>query len=141
MKTELQKALAKIAPSIAIRTIWGHDTDMHPDIRKDCDGMDDENPDDWQCWQSEVRATAIVNGEEIHGSASMGGTWEKSGDNPAVSNLEISGYENQMTVEALDDLRHAIPADIPLEHQLYADIDAAIVHCQKEAQPHAETPA
>lgn len=110
MKTELQKQLAKIAPSICIQTLWEHDHDCR-DIRDDCDGFDDEDPDDWQAWQSEVRATCIHEGEEITGSAYLGGTWEKAGDHPETSNPEISGYEHQMTVEALDELAKGLPAD------------------------------
>lgn len=128
MKTALQKALAAIAPSIAIRTKWEHDPDLR-DIRKDCDGMDDEDPDDWQAWQSEVRATAIVNGEEITGSAYMGGTWEKSDDHPETSNPEISGYENQMTVEALEDLARQGEGE-----NLANEIEAAIAHCKAESE-------
>ncbi len=105
MKTKLQKTLATIAPSVSIRTIWEIDPD-HYDIRKDCDGFDDENSEDWKCWQSEVRATAIIDGEEISGSAYLGGTWEKADDSPEESNPEISGYENQMTVEALESSNH-----------------------------------
>lgn len=104
MKTKLQTALATIAPSIAIRTIWKHDTNEDDSIFSEGWALHGENPDDWQAWQSEVRATAIVNGEEVTGSAYLGGTWEKAGDGPATSNPEISGYENQMTVEALEDL-------------------------------------
>jgi hypothetical protein len=103
MKTKLQLALTRRLPSIAICTVWEHDEDCR-DIRKDCDGMDDENPDDWQAWQSEVRATMIQEGEEITGSAYLGGTWEKAGDIPEESNPTISGYEDQMTVEALEEL-------------------------------------
>jgi hypothetical protein len=126
MKTPLQIALATIAPSISIRTIWEHDPDMH-DIRKHCDGFDDEDPDDWQAWQSEIRATAICNGEEITGSAYLGGTWEKAGDNPAESNPDISGYENQMTVEALEDLPE-------LSEDLAAQVCAAIEYLKQEAR-------
>ncbi len=123
MKTELQKALAALAPSIAIRTIWEYDPDLR-DIRKDCDGFDDENPDDWQAWQSEVRATAIVGGEEITGSAYLGGTWEKYGDNPAESNPDISGYELDMTLEALEELRDAAPVEsVILGDQIAAAMD------------------
>ena len=113
MKTTLQKHLTTLAPSVSIVTIWEHDPDLH-DIREDCDGFDDENPDDWQAWQSEVRATAIVSGEEITESAYLGGTWEKAGDNPAVSNPEISGYELDMTREALEELRNAAPVEAVL---------------------------
>lgn len=120
MKTELQKVLSKIAPSVCIQTIWEHDPDLF-DIRQDCDGLDDEDPDDWQAWQSEVRASAIADGEEISGSAYLGGTWEKAGDNPEESNPKISGYERQMTEEALRELGQQTT-----EETLSAQIIAAI---------------
>ena len=113
MKTTLQKALAEIAPNISIQTIWEHDADLR-DIRQDCDGFEDENPNDWQAWQSEIRATAIRDGEEITGSAYLGGTWEKAGDLPEYSNPSISGYELQMTEEALEALAVERPHTIDL---------------------------
>lgn len=124
MKTKLQQALAKIAPHISIRTEWEHDPDCR-DIRKDCDGFDDEDPDDWQAWQSEVRATAICDGDELTGSAYLGGTWEQAGDNPAESNPDISGYEPQMTAEAIEELQKQLPAT---ESALHAQIVAALAH-------------
>ena len=126
MKTELQKTLAAIAPSISIRTIWKHDPDSGP-ISKDCDGFDSSEDDEWEAWQSEIRATAIMNGEEITGSAYLGGTWEKFGDNPAVSNPEISGYENQMTQEALEDMPEAT-------EEIAAQICAAIEYLKAESR-------
>ena len=123
MKSKLQQDLASICPSVNIETTWTHDTDIHPDIRKDCDGMDDEDPADWQCWRSEVKASAIVNGEVITGSDYLGGTWERAGDYPWQSNPEISGYEASMTVAALEDLLAAI--DDP---ELTEEISAAITH-------------
>ena len=101
MKSPLQKQLAALFPSICIRTIWEHDTDTHPDIRKDCDGFEDEDPDEWQAWRSEVRVSVIAGGEEISASEYMGGTWEKWDAIPAESNPDISGYEMQMTRDAL----------------------------------------
>jgi len=103
MKTKLQKQLATIAPSISISTAWEPDPDFE-DIRKDCDGFDDENPEDWQAWQSKITAKTITQGEEVEGNASLGGTWERVGDNPHESNPTISGYEPQMTIEALHEL-------------------------------------
>jgi hypothetical protein len=136
MKTALQKTLAAIAPSVSIETHWSHDEDLR-DIRKDCCGMDDENPEDWQAWQSEVRATAIVNGEEVSGSDYLGGTWEKAGDVPSESNPEISGYENQMTVDALQDL---LSAFVPTVHRkLATEIRNAIAHCESIARADYET--
>lgn len=107
MQTELQKDLAKIAPNISIRTIWEEDPDSWSewrDLSKPGNCFENESRDDWQPWQSEIRATAICDGREISGSAYLGSTWEKAGDNPAVSNPEISGYERQMTEEALREL-------------------------------------
>lgn len=126
MKTPLQKRLATLAPHVRIQTIWTHDPDLR-DIRKDCDGFDDVDPDDWQAWQSEIRATAIVNGEEVSGSAYLGGTWEKAGDDPWVSNPDISGYEPQMTKEALRELATQIGeihGDCETLDQIAAAIDA-----------------
>lgn len=131
-KTTLQLALAKVAPSICIRTLWEHDPDMR-DIRKHCDGMDDEDPDDWQAWQSEVCATAIVAGRPVSGSAYLGGTWEKAGDDPAESNPDISGYEPDMTREALQELRGGIEEVNP-ESPLLAEIDAALTAIKTAAE-------
>lgn len=126
MKTELQKTLAKIAPSIQIRTIWSHDPDCL-DIREECDGFDDENPEDWQAWQSEIEVSAIIEGETRSASEYLGGTWEKSGDLPEYSNPDISGYEPQMTVEALEGLLKFISVEFS---QLEAEIRAAIARIQ-----------
>jgi hypothetical protein len=135
MKTKLQMHLAAIAPSISIETIWSHDdSESFADpINKDWTKGEDE--DDWQCWQSEIRASVIVNGEVVTGSAYMGGTWEKYGDDPHVSNPEISGYEDQMTVEALEEL-------IGKAHEWRAPVKAAmaaIAECKRLAREAYET--
>lgn len=117
MKTKLQQKLATVAPYLAIQTIWEHDTDLY-DIREDCDGMDDEDPADWQAWDSEIRVTAVKDGEEITASEYLGGTWEKAGDVPEESNPEISGYEHQMTVAALEDMEIQVSGDAVLENQV-----------------------
>lgn len=129
MKTALQLALATVAPSVSIVTLWEHDPDAQATWSPAC--MGDEDPDDWTPWQSEVRATAILQGEEITGSGYLGGTWEKAGDNPAESNPEISGYENHMTEEALCELMDQI-RPIP-NHPLRVEIQAAIDLCQSIA--------
>jgi hypothetical protein len=132
MKTTLQKHLATLAPSIAIQTIWEHDPDSRfSELTGPGCAFENEEPDDWQAWQSEIRAAAIVSGEEITGSAYLGGTWEKSGDNPAESNPEISGYENQMTVEALEELRDTAPPESVL---LGDQIAAALDYLKAEAR-------
>ena len=103
MKTNLQKHLATLAPSLSIVTIWEPDQDSGP-ISSECDGFTPAEDYGWEAWQSEIRATAICGGEEVTGSAYLGGTFEKFGDDPARSNPEISGYENQMAEEALGEL-------------------------------------
>lgn len=111
MQTQLQKELAKIAPNICIETIWTEDPDSWSEWRelsKPGNCFDGEDRDDWQPWQSQIRATCICNGRTCVGSDYLGGTWEKSGDNPAVSNPEISGYERQMTEGALRELGEQI---------------------------------
>lgn len=120
MKTELQKQLAQVAPYIAISTFWEHDNDCGP-ISKDCDGYTAEDDEDWQAWNSNICAKAVVNGDEIEGNAYMGGTWEKVGDLPEVSNPDISGYEAQMTVEALVELGQQIN-DLIISNQVIAAI-------------------
>jgi hypothetical protein len=46
----------------------------------------------------------IQGGEEDSAFASLGGPWEKAGDLPEESNPDISGYEPDMTREALEEL-------------------------------------
>lgn len=96
---DLIAELAKVAPSIAIETTWEKDTDARWDMDPSCG-----DPDDFTAWQSEVRASAIVNGQLVSGSAYLGGTWIKYGESPAKVNPEISGYLPQMIDEALQDL-------------------------------------
>lgn len=116
--SELLTTLAALAPSIAIETHWEHDTDIHPDIRKDCDMLADTDPDDWQAWRSEVRATAIINGKEVSGSDYLGATWEHSCDHPAKSNPEISGYLPQMIQEAVKELGKQVATGHPVQREI-----------------------
>lgn len=125
MKTKLQLQLTSIAPSISIETFWSHDDDSGP-ISKECDGFDPSEDDEWQAWNSEIKATAIIDGNKVSGSAYLGGTWEKQGEHPSVSNPEISGYEPQMTEEALDDLK------VYCDAKTIRQIDKAISLIKKE---------
>lgn len=135
MKTPLQKQLVKVAPSIHIETIWEHDPDCEREFKElsrnpgDC--FHGEDRDDWEPWQSEIRATAIINGELVSGSAYLGGTWEQAGDNPWKSNPEISGYESQMTVEALKELATQI-GEVMGEMPILNEIGGAIAHINSQ---------
>ncbi len=131
MKTKTKPALlatlAKVAPSISIQTDWSPDCDMF-DIRKHCDGYENEDPNDWQAWQSEVSAKAILDGREVSGSDYLGGTWEKACDHPAKSNPDISGYFPDMVREALSDLSRQLITvnDTKQKIELCEQIEAAI---------------
>lgn len=103
--TLLLERLAAVAPQIAIETIWQYDHDEP----WEGDWTKGEDQADWQCWQSEVRASAICAGQLIEGSAHLGGTWEKYGDCPSRTNPDISGYLPQMIDEALDELKLQCP--------------------------------
>lgn len=118
--------LAKVAPYISISTLWEHDIVCGP-ISKDCDGFTPDQDDDWQAWRSNICCTAIVEGHEFEGNAYLGGTWEKVGDLPEVSNPDISGYEAQMTVEALEEL-YSKTEDETIQKQ----VDAAIELCKDQ---------
>lgn len=120
-RTKLQTALSKIAPHISIHTIWEHDPYCQ-DITKECDMPPETDSDDRQGWQSEVRATCIQDGDEVTGSAYLGGTWEKAGDLPEDSNPTISGYEPDMTKEALQELQERV-TDESLSRQIDAALD------------------
>lgn len=121
MKSELQTRLAAIAPSIVIETIWTHD-DSCGTISQECDGFTPEDDDDWTAWESETRASAIVNGEPVSGSDYLGRTFERYGEDPQAVNPTISGYERGKTEEALRELRLQIPAG----HPILAEIDSAL---------------
>ena len=131
MKTELQKHLTTLCPSISIETVWDHDDSPDMEIFRKGGALEKEDKDDWQCWQSEIRATAIVSGEIITGSDYLGSTWEKYGDSPAESNPEISGYERQMTITALQDLTISFKDETLRYENLLAEIAAAVKYIER----------
>jgi hypothetical protein len=111
MKTTLQKKLAKIAPSICIKTTWSPDPD-----RGEHDG--------WEAWNADITATIIIYGEEVVGRAGMGGVWQAPEDLPWVKNPDVSGYEPQMTQEALAELLWTVSiVDRVLRNQIHSAIE------------------
>ncbi len=96
---KLYATLATLAPSVAFSTLWEHDTDAKWDIEDP--SLD---PRDFQAWQTDTSARAIVDGREIEGNAYLGGTWIEFGEDPAKVNPEISGYLLQKLDEATQDL-------------------------------------
>ena len=126
--TELLAHLVAVAPSIALSTHWSPDPDS--DIFAPGSVFDTEDPDDWQCWQSEVRASAIAAGRLVTGSDYLSDVWERFGDAPAESNPDVSGYLPQMVEEALADL--ANHPDLP--GNLHAEIETARAAVAAEMQ-------
>ena len=125
MKTELQTTLQTLAPSISIETIWIIDGDA--DRMSDaCDGDDPTKDDDWTAWRSEVRATAVLVGDTITGNDYLGGTYERVGDDPAISNPTISGYEAGMVITAVTELLLKAQTDTPQCVALRAEIGAIL---------------
>jgi len=99
MQSPLQKQLATIAPNIAIETIWERDEYMEWDVEDD--SLD---PNDFEAWSAEVRASAIINGKIVIGYSLLGGIWQDRYKKTTVFDPEIDGYERQMTMEALEEL-------------------------------------
>jgi len=108
MKTEnvnrLIEALGTIAPQIEIGVLWSADTCADFRIFDKGNALENEKREDWQPWETEVRATAILNGKRVTGSAYLCGTWEKFGDNPKETNPDVSGYLKSMIGDALAEL-------------------------------------
>ena len=114
-----------LAPSICIETHWS--LDEYADRMSDaCDGEDPENDDDWTAWLSGVRATAVLAGDMIQGTDYLGGTYERIGDDPAITNPEISGYESDMVVNAVTELLLKAQTDTPQCLALRAEIGAIL---------------
>ncbi len=95
----LYAKLATLAPSIAFSTLWEHDTDAKWNI--DDPSLD---RDDFQAWQTDTSARAIVGGKVLEGNGYLCGTWIEFGETPAKVNPEISGYLLQKLDEAAQDL-------------------------------------
>lgn len=108
MSTQLQRNLFRIAPRLTIETLWDPDQDGPRDIRRDCCGFEDENPLDWQAWQSEIKVEVELEDEKLSSSTYLGGIWERVENDPWKSNSDISGYELQMTEEALVELKEKV---------------------------------
>lgn len=121
MKTKLQTTLAGIAPSIHIETIWTPDPDAKSvlrDLREN--GYETAG---LAVWNSEIRVTVVDAAELKTESAYLGGTCEWRGRVPSKSNPDISGYERQMTGEALNTLHARI-----VNTRLRVQIRKALVH-------------
>lgn len=139
MKSELQKELSFIAPHFFVETIWEHDDTASwsrsvSDVGYPGNALADEDPDDWQAWQSEVRVMCVAGGELIESSEYLGGTWEKFGDDPEKTNPDISGYENQMTQECFESTLKKLELMNGCEDQLMKESVEAIEFLKRRAQ-------
>lgn len=125
----LPPELKTAAPSIAFLITWEHDPDAEtgPDplnianIYNPGNGLDGEDPDEWQAWQSDVSAACIIAGELRTGHDYLGGIYERADDDPTESNPTISGYLPDMLDRALDELDR-IPGSPDYEIQVAREI-------------------
>ena len=141
--TELQLYLAEIFPFISIETNWTHDThaswDRSPlDVAYPGNALADEDPDDWTAWSSEITAKVIHCGKLVEGNAYLGETWERAHTNPAESNPDISGYELQMTKEALINLQTELSKMKRISPGLRKGISLCIEACRKKMEERYE---
>lgn len=130
--TPLKNILRRIAPNVAVHTCWSIDPDCEREFREMAQPgrcFDGESRDDWTPWEAEIKVIAIVDSEQVTCSSHMGGIWEKEGDEPQVSNPQVSGYENQMTVAALQNLAKLVGQ----EQADRLNIPEAIAECDRQA--------
>lgn len=102
--------LKTIAPHIAIEIVWEPDQDATWDIEDP-----EMKEEDYEAWQSTVRASVIAHGELVSGEEHLCSTWEKYGDKPAESNPDISGYLPQMIQGALRELGEIVGGGVVLQ--------------------------
>lgn len=107
--------LKKIAPNIVFSVRREED----PNYRWDGDGPDPAE-EGYVAYDVDVTARAIVNGEDIEGRNSLGGTYNK----PDEFDQDISGYLPQMLEEAakelLMQLRDVVGLEEPIDRQAMA---------------------
>ena len=131
-RTPLKNTLRQIAPNVAIHTCWSLDPDSSGEwneMTQPGNCFEGESREDWTPWQAEIKVIAVVDSEQVTCSVYMGGIWEKEGDEPRFSNPEISGYKNQMTREALQDLTKLVGP----EQADRLNLSAAISECESQA--------
>ena len=98
--------LKKIAPSIAFSV--EHTVDR--DYEWDGDGPDPRE-EGFDPYDVDVYATAIVDGDEVEGRASLGGTYDKPDD----IDPDIGGYLPQMLQEAAEELASKVSGPLRAE--------------------------
>jgi hypothetical protein len=120
-KAALLVKCGKVAPSIAIAV--SYELDRY--FQWDGDGPD-PSEEGYNPYDVTVKASTIANGEELHGEAHLGGTYEKS---VSEADPEINGYLNQMVDEALDEL-----AKQPVSKNIIVQIKKAQTCLQRERE-------
>lgn len=119
IKAELSAKINRLFPSLLLETHWEPDDSQNGEIFRIGGALYGEQRDDWQAWQSEVRATVIFNGAELSGNAFLGGTWQKYGDAPETVNPDISGYWKQMAGDALAELEELLKGSEQSQYRDY----------------------
>lgn len=113
MKTRLQKALARIAPSIALEIVWTRSN------KHDADPV-------WRSWAGEVCATAIWEGEAYRSRSRGWKVFVQNGSSPADNpEAAMDGREPTLVQDALENLDDALPINA---RQAQNEVRAALNH-------------
>lgn len=123
--------LKKIAPHIAIKTVWSRD----PHFRWDGDGPDPAE-DGYLAYDVDVYARAIADGQVVEGRDSIGGSYSK----PGQFDPEVNGYFLGLLGRALHDLWEQLKdKDEELDLEINAAKDlierAARIHYDEQMNP------
>lgn len=108
-QSPLIKKLAKVAPSISFSVTWERD----PYFRWDGDGPDPAD-EDYEAYDVDVYARAVMGGEALEGVAHLGGSYSK----PGHHDPDVHGYLNQLLDEALDELGKNMLVGLSLSKQI-----------------------
>lgn len=130
-KPDYQLKLRELAPSVSFEVEWSPDEDARWEKEWGEQG-------NFEAYNTDVRAKAIVKGEIIEGWECMGGTWEI----PDKKDPEIGGYLPQMLLGAAEDLmKQVIPMELEKELTACVLFLKALLRERWEAQQREKVPA
>lgn len=106
---QIYATLKKVAPNIRFSTDWTEDESYV------WDGNPNDDPTEfgYVAYDVDIFATAIVNGEEVVGSSSLGGVYNK----PQEKDSDVHGYLPQMLKEAAEEIEKEVSGNLKKQAQ------------------------